>query len=188
MRVPLLLLCGPSGAGKSSVAWEIYFTLVRAGVPVAHADLDGIGYGPPGHFGSFEMKFENLAAVWRCYARVGAQAFVVSGLRALREDVEAAIAAVPESLPTVAVLTVTAGEQRDRIVSRARTRYAVDRGGGSSSQTPEALEQTVAAAAQELEREVQEIPDALVVDTVGVTVPELGRRILAATSWPSGRD
>jgi ATP-dependent Lon protease len=46
-KVPLLLLCGAPGTGKSSVGWEIYFSLVRERVPVAHVDLDGIGYGPP---------------------------------------------------------------------------------------------------------------------------------------------
>jgi len=182
--IPLLLLCGASGAGKSSVAWEIYFKLVRAREPIAHVDLDGIGYGPPGHFGSFEMKFQNAAAVWRCYADVGAQAFIVSGLRALREDVDACTAVVPESVPTVVVLTLTADEQRERIVSRAHARFALERGGGSSAQTPEALEQVVTAAAQELEDEVEHIPGSLTVATVGLAVPEIARQILAATGWP----
>ena len=182
--VPLLLLCGASGAGKSSVAWEIYFTMVRAREPVAHVDLDGIGYGPPGHFGSFEMKFQNVAAIWRCYANVSAKAFMVSGLRAVPEDIEACTAAVPQSVPTVVVLTLTAEEQRQRIVSRAHARFALERGGGSSAQTPEALEQIVAAAAQELEDEVKHIPGALTVATVGVDVQEIARQILAATGWP----
>jgi hypothetical protein len=138
-KVPLLLLCGAPGTGKSSVGWEIYFSLVHERVPVAHVDLDGIGYGPPGHFGSFEMKFQNVAAVWRSYAEAGASAFVVSGLRALRQDVEACAGAVPESVPTVIVLTVSAEEQRQRLVSRTKTLFALERGGASSSQTPEAL-------------------------------------------------
>jgi chloramphenicol 3-O-phosphotransferase len=184
MEVPLLLLCGASGAGKSSVAWEIYLQLMRARASIAHVDLDGIGYGPPGHSGSFELKFQNVAAVWRCYAGVGAHAFIVSGLRALPEVVEACTAAVPQSVPTAVVLTLTAEEQRERIVSRAHALYALARGGGSSAQTPEALEQTVAAAAQELEDEVQHIPGALTVATVGVDVPEVARQILVATGWP----
>jgi hypothetical protein len=130
------------------------------------------------------MKFENVAAVWRCYADVGARAFIVSGLRALPEDVEACTAAVPQSVPTVVVLTLTAEEQRERIVSRAHARYALERGGGSSAQTPEALEQIVTAAAQELEDEVKHIPGGLTVATVGVDVPEIARQILAATGWP----
>jgi hypothetical protein len=31
---------------------------------------------------------------------------------------------------------------------------------------------------------VEDISGALVVDTVGLTVPELGRRILGVTGWP----
>jgi hypothetical protein len=149
VEVPLLLLCGASGAGKI-VGWmgDLLQTCARL-VPVAHVDLDGIGYGPSGHFGSFE---------WRSYADVGAHAFIVSGLRALREDVEACTAAAPQSAPTVVVLTLTAEEQRERIVSHAQARYALERGGGSSAQTPEALERVVAAAAKELKDEIEAIP------------------------------
>ncbi len=62
-EVPLLLLCGAPGAGKSSVAWEINWLLRRDGVPVAHVDLDAIGYGPSEHFGSFDMKFHSDRAL-----------------------------------------------------------------------------------------------------------------------------
>jgi hypothetical protein len=183
--VPLLLLCGAPGAGKSSVGWEVYWLLMREGVPVAHVDLDGIGYGPPGHSGSFDMKFQNVAAVWRSYADAGASSFVVSGLRALQGDVLDCAAAVPGSRRTPVVLTVTAEEQRERILSRAKTRYALERGGGSSVQTPEALERFVAAARQQLEEEVDEIPGALVLPTDGVAVVEVARQLLVATGWPS---
>jgi hypothetical protein len=188
VEVPLLLLCGAPGTGKSSVGWEVYWSLMRGGVPVAHVDLDGIGYGPPGGSGAFDLKFENVAAVWRSYADAGASAFVVSGLRALREDVIACSAAVPGSVPTVVVLTVTAEEQRARILTRANTLYALERGGGSSAQTPEALEQVVAAARQELEDEPGDITDALVLDTVGLPVVEIARQPLPATGWPGSLD
>jgi adenylylsulfate kinase-like enzyme len=80
--VPLLLMAGASAAGKSSVAWEIFFTLIRSGVPVATLDLDVVGYGPPPAFGSFEMKVRNLGSIWRNYEAAGARCFVVSGLGA----------------------------------------------------------------------------------------------------------
>ena len=126
-EVPLLLLCGAPGAGKSSVGWEVYWLLMREGVPVAHVDLDGIGYGPPGRSGSFEMKFRNLAALWRSYSGVGASALVVSGLRTRQDDVLACAAAVPGSAPTAVVLTVTAEEQRNGSSPerRAATRCSV---------------------------------------------------------------
>jgi hypothetical protein len=183
-EVPLLLLCGAPGSGKSSVAWEVYWSLMRGGIAVAHVDLDGIGYGPPGPSGSFDLKFENVGAVWRNYSNAGASAFVVSGIRALPEDVLACAASVPGSVSTVVVLTVTAEEQRERILGRTNTEYAVERGGGSSAQTPEALEQVVAAARQELEDEAGDIPDAVVLDTVGVPVVEIARQLLLATGWP----
>ena len=95
-------------------------------------------------------------------------------------------AAVPGSVATTVVLTVTPEEQQERILMRANTRYGVERGGGSSAQTPEALAEVVDSARQELEDEADEIPRALVLDTVGVPVVELAHQLLLllATGWP----
>jgi hypothetical protein len=82
------------------------------------------------------------------------------------------------------VLTVTVEEQRERILTRANTRYGLRRGGGSSAQTPEALERVVAEARHLLEEESGEIPGALVLDTVGVEVVEIAHQLLLATGWP----
>jgi chloramphenicol 3-O-phosphotransferase len=183
-EVPLLVLCGAPGTGKSSVAWETYWSLMREGVPVAHIDLDAIGYGPPGHSGSFDLKFANVAALWRVYSDAGASSLVVSGLRRLQNDVLACAAAVPGSTATAVVLTVTAEEQRERILTRAITRYGLERGGGSSAQTPEALDRVVTSAGQQLEDEADEIRDALVLDTTGVPVVELAQQLLRGTDWP----
>jgi hypothetical protein len=157
---------------------------MREGVPVAHVDLDGIGYGPPGHSGSFDLKFANVAALWPTYSNAGASALVVSGLRRLQSDVLACAGAVPGSAVTAVVLTVSAEEQRERILTRANTRYGLERGGGSSAQTPDALEQVVTSAGQQLEDEADEITDALVLDTTGVPVVDLARHLLRATAWP----
>ena len=184
--VPLLLICGAPGAGKSSVAWEIFFTLISSGVPVANLDLDVVGYGPPPSFGSFEMKLRNLGSIWRNYQAAGAQCFVVSGIGAAVVEVEACARAVPGSVPTVCVLTVTEAEQRARIFRRAQQEYGSNTGGGSTSQTPEALERIAADAARELVAS-ESIPGAVVLDTVGVDVPELARRVRLATGWPDRR-
>jgi hypothetical protein len=181
--VPLLLIAGTSAAGKSSVAWEIFFTLIRSGVPVATLDLDVVGYGPPPAFGSFEMKVRNLGSIWRNYQAAGARCFVVSGIGAAVVEVEACARAVPGSVPTVCVLTVTEAEQRARIFRRAEQEYGSNTGGGSTSQTPEALEGIAADAAQELVAS-EPIPGALVLDTVGAGVRELAHRVLSATGWP----
>jgi hypothetical protein len=181
--VPLLLIAGTSAAGKSSVAWEIFFTLIRFGVPVATLDLDVVGYGPPPAFGSFEMKVRNLGSIWRNYQAAGARCFVVSGIGAAVAEVEACARAVPGSVPTVCVLTVTEAEQRARIFRRAEQEYGSNTGGGSTSQTPEALEGIAADAARELVAS-EPIPGALVLDTVGVGVRELAHRVLSATGWP----
>jgi adenylylsulfate kinase-like enzyme len=181
--VPLLLIAGAPAAGKSSVAWEIFFTLIRSGVPVATLDLDVVGYGPPSAFRSFEMKVRNLGSIWSNYQAAGARCFVVSGLQAAADEIEACARAVPGSVSTVFVLTVTEAEQRARIFRRARQEYGSNTGGGSSNQTPEALERFAADATLELARS-EPIPGALVLDTVGVGVPELAHRVLSATDWP----
>jgi hypothetical protein len=135
---PLLLICGPSAAGKSSVAWEVYWTLGRDGVPVANLDLDGVGYGPPpSAFGTWDMKITNAAALWRNYRAAGARCFVVSGLPALREQIDRAVGAMAGACPTVCVLTVSAKEQSERILRRARGLYAVEYGGAPSWTRPD---------------------------------------------------
>jgi hypothetical protein len=153
-------------------------------VPVANLDLDVVGYGPPPSFGSFDMKLRNLGSIWRNYQAAGARCLIVSGLGGAADEVEACVRAVPGSVPTVCVLTVTEAEQRARIFRRARQEYGADYGGGSTNQTPEALERFAADAARELAAS-EPIPGALVVDTVGVGVPELARRVRVATGWPS---
>jgi hypothetical protein len=182
---PLLLICGPSAAGKSSVAWEVYWTLGRDGVPVANLDLDGVGYGPPpSAFGTWDMKITNAAALWQNYRAAGAGCFVVSGLPALREQIDRAVGAMAGACPTVCVLTVSAEEQSERILRRARGLYAVQYGGASSVQTPEALAETTAAAAREVTHEVELIPGSVVIDTVGISVAEIARALLDETGWP----
>lgn len=184
-RFPLLLVCGPSASGKSSVAWEVYWLLGRAGVAVAHLDLDGVGYGPPpSAFGTWEIKIINAESIWQNYRAAGARCFVLSGLPALREQVEKCTRRMRDADATVCVLTVSEDEQRERILGRARERYSVERGGGSTAQTPDALEQTVAAAAEELIDEVEPIPGSVVLDTVGLSVPQLARMLLDQTDWP----
>ena len=63
--------------------------------------------------------------------------------RAAVEDVETCAGAVPGSVPTVCVLTVTETEQRARIFRRAQHEYGMDYGGGSTNQTLEALEESL---------------------------------------------
>ena len=130
------------------------------------------------------MKITNAAALWQNYRAAGATCFVVSGLPALREQVDNAVRALAGARPTVCVLTVGADEQRERILRRARGLYAVDDGGASSVQTPEALAGTIAAAARELTDEVEPIPGSLVIDTVGTPVVEIARTLLDETGWP----
>jgi hypothetical protein len=131
-------------------------------VPAANLDLDVVGYGPPpSSFRSFEMKIRNLASIWRNYQAAGARCFVVSGLGAVVDEVETCVAAVAGAVPTVCVLAVTESEQRARIFHRAQQEYASERGGGSTNQTPEALELVAAAAAKQLAAS-EPIPGALV--------------------------
>ncbi|HET8893663.1 MAG TPA: hypothetical protein VFM96_06160 [Gaiellaceae bacterium] len=185
-RFPLLLVCGPSGTGKSSVAWEVYWTLGRAGVPVAHLDLDSVGYGPPpSAFGTWDMKIINAAALWKNYRTAGARCFVISGLPALREQIDKSIRSLAGAIPTVCVLMVSPEEQSERILRRARGLYALEHGGASSAQTPEALAQTTAAAARELTDEVELIPGSLVIDTVGFTVTAIAELLIEQTGWPN---
>lgn len=181
--MPLLLVCGAPGAGKSSVAWEIYLSLVRARKPLAHLDLDPVGYGPPGWFGTFEMKMRNLAALWQSYVEVGAAALVVSGASAARPEIDACIEAIPDAAPTICHLTVSEPVPRDRLLRRARELYGLDQGGASTSMSLDALEGFLGEAAQAV-HEDEDLPGALRFATDNRAVPEIARDVLARTGWP----
>jgi hypothetical protein len=99
------------------------------------------------------------------------------------DEIEACARAVPGSVPTVCVLTLTEAEQRYASSAGRGRSTARTTGGGSSNQTPEALERFAAEAALALVAS-EAIPAALILDTVGVGVPELAKRVLAATGWP----
>ncbi len=186
-QVPLLLLCGAPGTGKSSLAWEVYSTLLRAGVAVATVDLDVVGYGPPPcSSGSFEMKLTNLASVWANYEAAGARCLVVSGVSASSADVTRCRLAVPRAVSTVCVLTVDESEQRKRLARRASQQYSLGHGGASTTMTVESQAEFAAVAARELAASTP-LPGALVIGTTGKTVPSIAHEILDATTWPSGR-
>jgi len=185
-RVPVLMLCGASGVGKSSVAWEIYFTLVSSGHAVAHLDLDQVGHGPPGWTAAYEIKLRNAASVWQNFAGAGATGLVLSGVRASQSGIDACVSAIPGADPTVCVLTVSAAEQRERMLRRAREQFGMGHCGASTSMSEAAFDRTLAAAAQDL-ADLDPLPGAIHVDTTGRTVPDLARDVLSAGCWPTGQ-
>src|SRR4051794_41437871 len=105
----------------------------------------------------------------RTTARPGAGCFVVSGLPALREQIDRAVGAMAGARPSVCVLRGSAEEQSERILRRARGLYAVEYGGASSGATPEALAETTAAASRGLEPEGEPKPHSRVVRPVGIS-------------------
>jgi hypothetical protein len=162
MGVPVLWLIGPSGVGKSTVGFAIFGRLRRAGVPAGYLDLDQVGLcyptlpdDPDNH----RVKSANLGAVWPAYRDAGVRRFVLSGGAATPDEARLYADRVPDAALTVCRLRVGPDELRARFQRRGWR--------------PDLVEESVREA-ELLDR--TDFADH-VVDTTGLSVPDVARRI-----------
>jgi adenylylsulfate kinase-like enzyme len=166
--IPVLWLCGPRGVGKTAVGWAVYTTLRTAGIAVGFVDIDQLGMcypDAPSDPGRHRMQARNLAAVVAGHRAAGARCVVVSGTVDTRHGVPV------EELPGIA-LTVC----RLRADPEQLTRRFVGREGPSAE-----VAQVLREAA---DLDAATVTD-LCVDTTGLTVTEVSRRVRSrAGGWP----
>ncbi|NJQ00319.1 hypothetical protein [Streptomyces zingiberis] len=173
---PVLWLCGPSGVGKTSVGWEIFTRVHRAGITAGCVDADQLGFcypAPADDPETHRVKAAAFGAVAGVHRAAGARCLVLSGGVQRAAEVQAYASAlargVPGSVLTVCRLRAEPEELRARFLGRGWR--------------PELLEENLAGAAA-LER--SGFAD-LVLDTTGLTVSEVARRVEAeAGAWPWG--
>ncbi|MEU4422491.1 hypothetical protein AB0F81_17825 [Actinoplanes sp. NPDC024001] len=174
--LPLLWLSGTSAAGKSTVAWELFTRLTAAGVDAGFVDIDQLGmcYGPPapGHWapepagdhGRHLLQARTLDALAVNFRAAGVCCLLVSGVTDPARGVETAL--VPHAAVTSCLLHADEADLARRLAAR--------------NHPGDDLANSVAHAAT-LKRT---FPDALWVDTTGLTVAEVADRVLARTGWP----
>jgi hypothetical protein len=122
--------------------------------------------------------------MWRNFHAAGARCLVTSGVVETREIAQLYCAAIPGADFTLCRLRATPAELRARIVYRGQLRGVGTQGAGAWLSTDSLNERAVFAAryAEELDRD--DIAD-FCVDTDGVKVPEVERRVRAgAGNWP----
>jgi hypothetical protein len=169
--IPFLWLCGPSGVGKSTVGWEIFTQLQRVGIRTGYLDTDQIGLcypAPTDDENNHRVKARNLGALWPNYRAAGIRCFVLSGGVVALDTARTYADRVDGAALTLCRLRAEPAELRSRFVRRGWR--------------PELAEESVVEAA-ELDRD--DFAD-LLVDTDGLSVPEVARRVRAqAGGWPA---
>jgi hypothetical protein len=184
-RVPVLWLCGADAVGKSTVAWEIYASLSAQGVPVAHVDTDYLGFcfPLPGDEPS-ALVAANLGSMWPNFAAAGARCLIVSGIVVTAEQRSVFSSALPAGELTLCLLRASPPECGARIMRRGQVEGA-DTAGATSGLSIDGLLAYAERAARFAELlDVAGFAD-FTVETDGITVPEVARRVLAgAPGWP----
>jgi hypothetical protein len=156
--------------GKSTVGWALFSQLVGAGRHGAYLDLDQISLcypQPADDPDNFRLQATNLGAMWPVYRAAGAGFMIVSGLVNSAQGVRRYADLLPGTAVTVCRLRVGTDELRARIDRRGWLVHLAD----------EAVENAEALDGSDFAD--------LCVDTDGVAVPEVVRRVRErAGGWP----
>ncbi|MDT0441466.1 hypothetical protein [Streptomyces johnsoniae] len=168
-RIPVLWVCGPPGVGKTTVAWEIHSRLKRAGIAAGYADIDQLGIcypEPASDPGRHRMQADNLGAVVSAYRAAGARCVVVSGV------VDAARGVHTDRIPHAALTVCRLRAERDVLERRFTARD-----GAGADAVADVLREADALDAGGI--------GDVCVDTTGLPVAEVARRVRASTGgWP----
>lgn len=186
-RVPFLWLYGADGVGKTSVGAEILLQLTSAATPTAFVDFDWFGLCrpvPEDDPDNHRLKARNLGSVWENFAAAGARCVVAAGVVENRVTADMYANAIPGAVLTLCRLRASGQEQAERIRRRGRALGAGTNGAitGMSLDKLSFLVDDAQRYASALEAD--DIAD-FYVDTDGLSVPEVARRVLEqAGGWP----
>jgi gluconate kinase len=137
----VLSISGPAGVGKSSVAFEISLQLQATGTDHALIDTDELDRLFPVPDDYRALSEENLAAVWRGFARRGASRLILAGVYLDRPvELEWIARAVPGARFTLVRLVAS----DETIAERVRRR---ELGSGMDAQLGRSLHQAARMAA-----------------------------------------
>lgn len=174
--VQVLLLSGPAGVGKSTLGWEIAAQLRRFGIAHVLLDSDELDRAwPLSRAEQDQLNRANLAAFWANAAALGHDRLVLTGVflnaAAARDWIAACI-------PGASLTTVVLAAPDDELERRVRAREI-------GSEADEQWERTQAQSRRFRHRTAGS-PDVL--DTTGLTVPDLALRVIERAGWGAPRD
>ncbi|UCM86668.1 nucleoside/nucleotide kinase family protein [Streptomyces marincola] len=184
---PVLWLSGTRGTGKSAVGWEVFQTLLRAGVAAAFIDLEQIGFlspAPADDPGNLRLSARNLAALWTTYRAAGAQALVVVGTDGSAPAVAHITAALPEARFTLRRLHAGPGRITRRVFLRGAGHGPALPGDPLRGKPEPYLARAARGARAEAAARERTGPPVPRVRTDDHSAAETARMILAATGWP----
>ncbi|ARQ71867.1 hypothetical protein [Streptomyces marincola] len=184
---PVLWLSGTRGTGKSAVGWEVFQTLLRAGVAAAFIDLEQIGFlspAPADDPGNLRLGARNLAALWTTYRAAGAQALVVVGTDGSAPAVAHITAALPEARFTLRRLHAGPDRITQRVFLRGAGHGPALPGDPLRGKPEPYLARAARRARAEAAARERTGPPVPRVRTDDHSAAETARMILAVTGWP----
>jgi adenylylsulfate kinase-like enzyme len=180
-----LWLCGPSGVGKSTIGFSVYLRVLSYGVPTAYVDVDQVGFCGI-RSSDHRLRARNLAALWRNFHAVGAEALVVVGPVATVSDTSGYEASLPEVALTWCRLHADEPELTGRILSRRDGGSWPQPGDPLKDRSPEELLEVAKLAVVDGQRlEAHNL--GLRIDVGGLEVKAAADKILTRTGWPAMR-
>jgi AAA domain-containing protein len=175
----VIWFCGSTGVGKSTVGWQVFRRLLAEGRTVGFLDLRQLGFVAGEAETYHPLASANVATAWDCFRAAGATHLVLAGAVETREQVQLYRGALAATAMTVYRLRASREELARRVHARGRgdgVRLAGDRLLG---QRQEVLESAAALAwCDQTRLDAADVADA-VVDTTGVTPPDLAGHVLA---------
>jgi AAA domain len=179
--VETLWLCGPSGVGKSTVGWAVFSQLCSDGVKAGYVDLDQISFCRPADEDdpqNHRLRGRNLTTMWRNYRDAGARRLVVSGIVNTATEVERYVNGLPELALTIVRLRASHETLRERVFMRGEGAGPPLAGDELRGAAYAYLTQVVELTTQEADEMDREGFGDVVIDTDGLPVAEVARRVL----------
>lgn len=147
LYVPVLIISGPVGVGKTTISDAISEILSDKSIHHAVIDLDSLRYAfprPSNDWFHSVLGYQNLAAVWKNYKKVGATCVIIPNVMEKRSEIEHIKKAIPDAKVTVVRLQAPLEIVHTRLKAREKSEKSLNWHLNRATQLHAELKQTKA--------------------------------------------
>ena len=164
------MIAGPAAVGKTSVANEVSAQLRAAEIAHAVIDTDALDDVFPVPDEQWRLTERNLASVWQSFREVGTRRLILTGVHMHRES---ELSWIRRASGADRLLLARLSASQRTLRERVRRREI---GSAHDDQLARTLLQAEALAEEA-------VPQALVIETDGRTVPDIAAEIVGLLGW-----